>query len=247
MYLREFIVSISKDGASLPGSHLWIQSVYSVSQFTIPHQREGCCLDSMGKSGLQPPGLQLGEQAVLRCWAGWLTSPANVKCSVYCWTGMCPFPSSWSMKCQCHQWSEIGPDWKSEAKACNFNSPDIAAIIILSHLLKTKWYLSCRKGQNATVSVPLEELINFLEQRATVVRNMILISSITSPGVRTLGWSVSLLLHQPGLDPACGDYPFPLERKIVHLHHASVPWHDGAETHAGISFFPLEFSLLLLV
>lgn len=35
--------------------------------------------------------------------------------------------------------------------------------------------------------------------------------------------------------PAYGDYPFPLERKTVHLHPASEPWRDGAETHAGIS------------
>lgn len=35
--------------------------------------------------------------------------------------------------------------------------------------------------------------------------------------------------------PAYGDYPFPLERKTAHLHPASEPWRDGAETHGGIS------------
>lgn len=37
MHLREFIVSISGDGTSLPGSHLWIQTVHSLSQPEIPH------------------------------------------------------------------------------------------------------------------------------------------------------------------------------------------------------------------
>lgn len=46
---------------------------------------------------------------------------------------------------------------------------------------------------------------------------------------------MSLLLHLLGLDPAYGDYPFLLERKTVHLHPASEPWRDGAETRAGIS------------
>lgn len=151
------------------------------------------------------------------------------------------------MKCQCHQQSEIGPDCKGETKACDFNLPDIAAIIILSHLLKTKWFLSCRKGQNVIVSVPSEEVINFLEQWETVARNMTLICSLMWPGVRTLGWFVSLLLHLLGLDPAYGDYPFPLERKTVRLHPASEPWRDGAETHAGISFSPSGFSLRPLV
>lgn len=61
--------------------------------------------------------------------------------------------------------AEAGPDGKGETKAGNFTVPDTAAIIILSHLLKTKWFLSCRKGQSVTVSVPSEESINFLEQR----------------------------------------------------------------------------------
>ena len=155
--------------------------------------------------------------------------------------------SSQSMKCQCQQQSEISPDWKGETKACNFSLPDILAIIILSHLLKTKWFLSCRKGQNVIVSVPLEELINILGTMGNSARSMTSISSITWTGVRTLGWSASQPLHLLDLDPAYGDYLFPLERKIVCLNHASIPWHDGVETHASISFFPLEFPLLPLI
>lgn len=75
--------------------------------------------------------------------------------------------SSQSMKCQCQQQSERSPDWKGETKACNFSLPDILAIIILSHLLKTKWFLSCRKGQNVVVSVPSEEVISFPERWET--------------------------------------------------------------------------------
>lgn len=75
--------------------------------------------------------------------------------------------SSQSMKYQCQQQSERSPDWKGETKACNFSLPDILAIIILSHLLKTKWFLSCRKGQNVVVSVPSEEVISFPERWET--------------------------------------------------------------------------------
>lgn len=121
----------------------------------------------------------------------WLASPVNTSamCVLLGWHES--FASSQSMKCQCQQQSEISPDRKGETKACNFSLPDILAIIILSHLLKTKWFLSCRKGQNVMVSVPLEELINFPGTVGNSVRNMALISSITWPGVRTLGWSVS--------------------------------------------------------
>lgn len=35
--------------------------------------------------------------------------------------------------------------------------------------------------------------------------------------------------------PAYEDCPFLSERRTVPLHHASVPWHVGAETHGGIS------------
>ena len=142
---------------------------------------------------------------------------------------------------------EISPDWKGETEACNFNLPDIPVIIILNHLLKTKSFLSCRKGQNVIVSVPLEELINILGTVGNSARSMTSVSSITWPGVRTLGWSGSQPLHLLDLDPAYGDYLFPLERKIVCLHHTSILWHDGVETHASISFFPSEFSLLPLI
>lgn len=119
----------------------------------------------------------------------WLTDVTSQhKCYAwYWWAGVSPLhrPNPWNVNVT---WDK---SWlKGWDKACNFSLPDILAIIILSHLLKTKWFLSCRKGQNVIVSVPSASWSFSLEQWETV-RNMALISSITWPGVRTLGWSVS--------------------------------------------------------
>ena len=201
----------------------------------------------MGSNGLQLPQLQFRLRRLFSAQtADWHHQSAQVLCMVLMgWHESLAL--SQSMKYQCHQQSEISPDWKGETEACDFNLPDIPVIIILNRLLKTKWFLSCRKGQNVIVSVPSEELINILGTVGNSVRSMTSIISITWPGVRTLGWSVSQPLHMLDLDPAYGDYLFPLERKIICLHHASIPWHGGSDTHASSSFFPLEFSLLLLI
>lgn len=108
----------------------------------------------------------------------------------------------------------------------NFNLPEITAIMRSNHLLKIKWFLFCRKGQNVIMSVPLEGLLNSWDN-GTQWRGT-WISSLSLLLVRILESFVPLLLHLLDLDPACGDYPFPLERKIDHLLHASSPWHDDA-------------------
>lgn len=61
----------------------------------------------------------------------------------------------------------MGPEWKGETKACNFNLPDIVAIIILGHLLKTKWSLSCERAE--CDQCPIGKVDRF---PGTVARNM---------------------------------------------------------------------------